>query len=54
MRQPVVDFPVPLGRRGHLKGESGVLASIATARNSKAAWFKDTEGNIMAIIQTIS
>ena len=26
---------------------------IATAGNSKAAWFKDTEGNIMAIIQTI-
>jgi len=28
--------------------------SIATTRTSKAAWFKDTEGNIMAIIQTIS
>jgi len=27
---------------------------IATTRTSKAAWFKDTEGNIMAIIQTIS
>jgi len=27
---------------------------IATAGNSKAAWFKDTEGNIMAIIQTIN
>ena len=25
---------------------------VATAGNSKAAWFKDTEGNIMAIIQT--
>jgi len=28
--------------------------SIATTGNNKAAWFKDTEGNIMAIIQTIS
>jgi len=28
--------------------------SIATTRTSKAAWFKDTEGNIMAVIQTIS
>ena len=27
---------------------------IATMGTSKAAWFKDTEGNIMAIIQTIS
>ncbi len=27
---------------------------IATTGNNKAAWFKDTEGNIMAIIQTIS
>ena len=27
---------------------------IATAGNSKAAWFKDSEGNIMAIIQTIA
>jgi predicted enzyme related to lactoylglutathione lyase len=26
---------------------------IATAGGSKAAWFKDSEGNIMAIIQTI-
>jgi len=26
---------------------------IATTRTSKAAWFTDTEGNIMAIIQTI-
>jgi catechol-2,3-dioxygenase len=26
---------------------------IATTRNNKAAWFKDTEGNIMAIIQTV-
>jgi hypothetical protein len=27
---------------------------IATAGGSKAAWFKDTEGNIMAIIQTVT
>jgi len=27
---------------------------IATAGNSKAAWFKDSEGNIMAIIQPIA
>ena len=27
---------------------------IATMGTSKGAWFKDTEGNIMAIIQTIS
>ena len=26
---------------------------VATAGGSKAAWFKDSEGNIMAIIQTI-
>lgn len=25
---------------------------IATAGNSKAAWFKDSEGNIMAVIQS--
>ena len=25
---------------------------IATAQGAKAAWFKDTEGNIMAVIQT--
>jgi catechol-2,3-dioxygenase len=27
---------------------------VAIAGNSKAAWFKDSEGNIMAIIQTIA
>ena len=27
--------------------------SIATARSSRAAWFKDTEGNIMAIVQAL-
>jgi predicted enzyme related to lactoylglutathione lyase len=26
---------------------------IATMGNSKGAWFKDTEGNIMALIQTL-
>ena len=26
---------------------------ILTAGGSKAAWFKDTEGNIMAVIQTV-
>jgi hypothetical protein len=28
------------------------LDGIATAGDSKAAWFKDSEGNIMAIIQS--
>ena len=27
--------------------------SITTAGGAKAAWFKDTEGNIMAVIQTL-
>jgi catechol 2,3-dioxygenase-like lactoylglutathione lyase family enzyme len=27
--------------------------SIATAGGAKAAWFKDTEGNIMAIVQNL-
>jgi hypothetical protein len=27
---------------------------IATAGGSKAAWFKDTEGNILALIETLS
>jgi hypothetical protein len=27
---------------------------ISTAGGAKAAWFKDTEGNIMALIQTLS
>lgn len=27
---------------------------ILTAGGSKAAWFKDTEGNIMAVIQTVT
>jgi len=27
--------------------------SIATAGGNKAAWFKDTEGNILAIIQAL-
>jgi hypothetical protein len=26
---------------------------ISTAGGAKAAWFKDTEGNIMALIQTL-
>jgi predicted enzyme related to lactoylglutathione lyase len=26
---------------------------IATAGNTKAAWFKDSEGNIMAVIQSV-
>lgn len=26
---------------------------ISTAAGAKAAWFKDTEGNIMALIQTL-
>ena len=32
------------------KSPSGVL----TAGGAKAAWFKDTEGNILAIIQSLS
>lgn len=28
--------------------------SIATAGGAKSAWFKDSEGNIMAIIQSVS
>jgi hypothetical protein len=27
---------------------------IATGRGTKAAWFKDTEGNILALIQMVS
>ena len=26
---------------------------ISTARGAKAAWFKDTEGNIMALVQSV-
>jgi hypothetical protein len=26
---------------------------ISTAGDAKAAWFKDTEGNIMALIQSV-
>jgi predicted enzyme related to lactoylglutathione lyase len=37
------DYDMPEGS----KSASGVL----TARGAKAAWFKDSEGNIMAIIQ---
>ena len=33
-----------------LKTVNGIL----TAEGSKAAWFKDTEGNIMAVIQTVT
>jgi len=29
-------------------------ASIATAGGAKTAWFKDTEGNILAVSQRIS
>ena len=29
------------------------LNSIATAGGSKAAWFKDSEGNILALVQTL-
>jgi catechol 2,3-dioxygenase-like lactoylglutathione lyase family enzyme len=31
----------------------GMKGSINTAGGAKAAWFKDSEGNIMAIIQTL-
>jgi len=27
---------------------------IATAGGAKAAWFKDTEGNILALVQSLS
>jgi predicted enzyme related to lactoylglutathione lyase len=30
-----------------------MLNSVATAGGAKAAWFKDSEGNIMAIIQSL-
>ncbi len=30
-----------------------IVNGIATAGGAKAAWFKDTEGNILALIQTI-
>jgi predicted enzyme related to lactoylglutathione lyase len=30
-----------------------MVDSIATAGGSKAAWFKDSEGNILAVIQTM-
>ena len=36
------DFP-------NLKTQNG----IATAGNAKSAWFKDSEGNILAIIQSV-
>jgi hypothetical protein len=29
------------------------VQDIATADGSKAAWFKDSEGNILALIQTV-
>jgi hypothetical protein len=32
-----------------LKTENG----IATAGGAKSAWFKDTEGNILALVQTL-
>ena len=31
----------------------GMVGDIATAGGAKAAWFKDSEGNIMALIQTL-
>lgn len=31
----------------------GMKDAIATAGGAKTAWFKDTEGNILAIVQTI-
>jgi catechol 2,3-dioxygenase-like lactoylglutathione lyase family enzyme len=32
----------------------GMQNSIVTAGGAKAAWFKDTEGNILAIVQSLS
>jgi hypothetical protein len=31
----------------------GMKGGIATAGGAKTAWFKDTEGNILAIVQTL-
>jgi catechol 2,3-dioxygenase-like lactoylglutathione lyase family enzyme len=31
----------------------GMNGDIATAGGAKAAWFKDTEGNILAIVQSV-
>ena len=31
----------------------GMVGDIATGGGAKAAWFKDSEGNIMAIVQTL-
>jgi catechol 2,3-dioxygenase-like lactoylglutathione lyase family enzyme len=32
----------------------GMKGAIATAGGAKTAWFKDTEGNILAIVQSMS
>lgn len=34
-------------------GLPGMKDGIATAGGAKAAWFKDTEGNILAIVQSL-
>jgi hypothetical protein len=31
----------------------GMKDGIATAGGAKSAWFKDTEGNIMAIVESL-
>jgi len=34
--------------------EMKTVNGIATAGGARAAWFKDTEGNILAIVQDVS
>ncbi|HSA91064.1 MAG TPA: hypothetical protein VLF42_14325 [Burkholderiales bacterium] len=41
-------LPLPHAERRHL-GEN----SIYTGGGARAAWFKDSEGNILAVIQSI-
>jgi catechol 2,3-dioxygenase-like lactoylglutathione lyase family enzyme len=40
--------------RYDMPGEKSADGAIVTAGGAKAAWFKDTEGNILAIIQSLT
>lgn len=44
---------VQFERYADMPGERSPQGAV-TAGGAKAAWFKDTEGNIMAVIQTLS
>ena len=44
---------VQFERYGDIPGERSPQGAV-TAGGAKAAWFKDSEGNIMALIQTLS